>query len=499
MFTCQLNPKALQRIARQPSQLVKTLCSFQNEHHVFDRSPRLTLKSIHHSMFNFIHQSRFEALKVFKKQFQMGVSEIDEVAIALALKACKGDLKFGSQLHSLTIRSGLFSYITNPNSLMNMYCKSGQFSHAMLIFEDMENPDTVSYNTVLSGCENGGDALCFAHRMHALGVTFDAVSYTTALSHCTTQEMFIVGSQLHSCVIKSGLEFEVFIGNALVTMYLKWGKIVEAERVFREMPSKDLVSWNTLVGSQLHSCVIKSGLEFEGFIGNALVTMYLKWGKIVEAERLVQFQLVGSKEIWNLVSRYMVLLSRGPTELMFRFEIFNSMTRDFSIEPSAEHYSCVVDMLGRAGRLNEAEQFMSRIPGGPGISALQSLLGSCRTHGNVEMAKRVGEALIALEPEHSGSFVLMSNLYAEKGQWEKVANIRKGMRCRGVKKEVAFSWVDVGSFDDSLNLHGFSSDVKSHPLSEEIYRMVEWLGSEMKHLEEDEDDRYNRFVACGHI
>nr|GLL46033.1 pentatricopeptide repeat-containing protein At4g32430, mitochondrial-like [Ipomoea trifida] len=86
---CQLYPKALQRIARQPSQLVKTLCSFQNEHHVFDRSPRPTLKSIHHSMLNFIHQSNFEALKVFKKQFQMGVSEIDEVAIALALKACK--------------------------------------------------------------------------------------------------------------------------------------------------------------------------------------------------------------------------------------------------------------------------------------------------------------------------------------------------------------------------------------------------------------------------
>lgn len=137
MITSQLNPKALQRIARQPSQLVKTLCSFQNEHHVFDRSPRPTLKSIHHSMLNFIHQSQFEALKVFKKQFQMGVSEIDEVAIALALKACKGDLTFGSQLHSLTIRSAFFSYITVPNSLMNMYCKSGQLIcgyHCTLIF-----------------------------------------------------------------------------------------------------------------------------------------------------------------------------------------------------------------------------------------------------------------------------------------------------------------------------------------------------------------------------
>nr|GMD81586.1 pentatricopeptide repeat-containing protein At4g32430, mitochondrial [Ipomoea batatas] len=775
MFSCQLNPKALQRIARQPSQLVKTLCSFQNEHHVFDRSPRPTLKSIHHSMLNFIHQSQFEALKVFKKQFQMGVSEIDEVAIALALKACKGDLTFGSQLHSLTIRSGFFSYITVPNSLMNMYCKSGQFSHAMLIFEDMENPDTVSYNTVLSGCENGGDALCFAHRMHALGVTFDAVSYTTALSHCTAQEMFIFGSQLHSCVMKSGLEFEIFIGNALVTMYLKWGKIVEAERVFCEMPSKDLVSWNALLsgyaqegsyaleailgfiemvregmkpdhvsltsavsacgqqrdlefgkqihgfaikraygthvsvcnvlmalysksgdindakmifqrmternvvswttmlsmseedamamfnemrrngvypndvtfvglihaltmnnmisegcmvhgfcmksnffselnvvncfitmygkfgfmedsrkvfeeldhkdiiswnalisgyaqngmyqdalqifsstimesrpneytfgsvlsaiassesislkhGLRCHSCLVKLGLNTNPVTFGALLDMYAKRGSIFESQRVFHEIAEKGQVSWtamisahsrhgdyeSVISLFEEMKQKGvkPDSITFLsvltacghkgivdvgIEIFNSMTRDFSIKPSAEHYSCVVDMLGRAGRLNEAEQFMSRIPGGPGISVLQSLLGSCRTHGNVEMAKRVGEALIALEPEHSGSYVLMSNLYAEKGQWEKVANIRKGMRSRGVKKEVAFSWVDVGSIDDSLNLHGFSSDDKSHPLSEEIYRMVEWLGSEMKHLEEDEDDRYNRFVACGHI
>ncbi|CAH9094729.1 unnamed protein product [Cuscuta epithymum] len=764
MLSCQLNPKALQRI---PRRLVRTFCLFQNEHHVFDRSHRTSLLSTHCSMLNFVHHDQFEALKLFKKQFQMGVSEIDEVVIALALKACQGGLKFGSQLHSLAIRSGFFSYLTVPNSLMNMYCKSGEFNHALFIFNDLENPDTVSYNTMLSGFKNGRDALCFTYQMHALGVSFDSVSYTTALTHCTYQEMFMLGLQLHSCVLKCGLEFEVFIGNSLVTMYLKSGEIVDAERVFHEMPCKDLVSWNALLsgyvqegsysakvmpmfiemvkegkkldhvsltsaisacgqqkklelGKQIHGLAIKkaygshvsvcnvlmaiyskcgvpndakivfqrmnernvvswttilsvceedamsvfnemqkngvrpndvtfvglvhaltmNNMILEGFIvhgfciksnffseynvTNCFVTMYSKFGFIEDSKKV--FEELGCKKqiiSWNsLISGYaqngmhqealrtfsIAIMESHPNEYTFGsvlsaiassesislkqgqrchstliklglhtnqitsgalldmyakrgsifesesvfretsdrthvlwttmisahsrhgnyesvialfkemklkgvkpdaitflsvltacghkgrvgegIEIFSSMTRDYSIQPSEEHYACVVDMLGRLGRLNEAEELVSQIPGGPGLSVLQSLLGCCRTYGNAEMAKRVGEVLITMEPKHSGSYVMISNLLAEKGQWGMVANVRRWMRDRGVRKEVGFSWVDVGGINDSVDLHGFSADDKSHPLSDEIYRMVEWVGSEMKYLEGGEDERH---------
>ncbi|KAL0456743.1 UNVERIFIED_CONTAM: Pentatricopeptide repeat-containing protein, mitochondrial [Sesamum latifolium] len=166
-------------------------------------------------------------------------------------------------------------------------------------------------------------------------------------------------------------------------------------------------------------------------------------------------------------------------------EIFNSMVNDHSVEPSAEHYSCIVDMLGRAGRLKEAEELLYQIPGGPGISVLQSLLGACRVYGNVEIAIRVSDALIAMEPNESGSYVLMSNLFAETGKWEKVAKMRTMMRDRKVTKEVGFSWADVGDVDNSVYLHGFSSGDKSHPLSKEIYLMAELLGSEMKRRRAD--------------
>ncbi|BBH02606.1 Pentatricopeptide repeat superfamily protein [Prunus dulcis] len=133
--------------------------------------------------------------------------------------------------------------------------------------------------------------------------------------------------------------------------------------------------------------------------------------------------------------------------------LFHSMVKDYHIEPSSQHYSSMVDMLGRAGKLEEAKELMSRIPGQPGFSLLQSLLGACRIHGNVEMAERVSDTLMRLEPTELGSFVLMSNLYAEKGDWKMVAKVRKGMRDKGVRKEVGYSWVDTGDSDGSLYLH----------------------------------------------
>ncbi|RAL37463.1 hypothetical protein DM860_000157 [Cuscuta australis] len=759
MFRCQLNPKALQRI---PRQLVKTFHSFQNEHQVFDKCHTTSLMSTKRSMLDLVNRNPFEALKLFKKQLQMGVSEIDEVVIALALKACQGDLKgFGLQLHSFSLKTGFFSYVTVPNSLMNMYCKSGEFYHALLIFNDLENPDIVSYNTMLSGFKNGREALCFVHRMHSIGVCFDPVSYTSSLTHCTNQEMFMLGFQLHCCAVKFGLECDVFVGNSLLTMYLKSGKITDAERVFLEMPYKDLVSWNALLsgyvqegsyaaevisgfinmvktgmkldhisftsaisacgqqrnlelGRQIHGQAIKrsygthvsvcnvlmaiyskhgdpkdakvlfqrmkernvvswttilcaceedsmslfnemqksgvlpndvtfvglihaltmNNMVLEGFVvhgfciklnslsesnvANCFVTMYSKFG-FMEASKKV-FEELDHKEIisWNsLISGYAqngmhhealrtfscAVMESRPNEYTFGsvlsaiassesisikqgqkchssliklglqtnqitsgalldmyakrgsiseslsvfheipnrthvswtamisahsrhgdyesvislfeemkangvdpdsitflsvltacghkgkvdegIEVFSSMTRVFSIEPSAEHYSCVVDMLGRAGRLKEAEEFVSRIPGGPWLSVLQSLLSCCRKYGNAEMAERVGEALIRLDPKHSGSYVTMSNVFAEKGEWGTVAEVRRWMRHRGVKKGVGFSWVD----GDSLNpLHRFSADDRSHPLSGEIYRMVEWVALEMRHLEGGEDE-----------
>lgn len=710
-----------------------------------------------------------EALRVFKKQLKNDfASTINAVTIAMALKACRGDSKLGRKIHGFAITSGLVSFLGVSNSLMSMYCKSGQFDQALLIFKKLNNLDIVSCNTILSGFENVEDALKFARQMNLSGMVFDAVTYSTLLAHCADDEEFLFGIQLHSLELKCGLGCEVFIGNALITMYCKWGRILEAERVFDEMPKKDLVSWNAMLsgyaqegnygrkaiwaslemvrrvmkldhvsltsivsvcaqernvelGRQIHSLAIKRGYaarrDYVNHVSvcNVLIAMYSKceavndatlvfgsmtdrnvisWTtmistdeanamslfnemrsdgvcpndvtfialihaitikNLVEEGRLVhglslksnflseldvansfitmyaEFKLMEDSEkifeelkyrgivSWNaLISGYAqngmgqealrtfllaileslpseftigsVLSAVGATEaisikhgqrchsyliklglkdpivlgalldmyakrgsiseslrvfhempersqvawtaiisaysrhgdyesVMSLFEemqkrgvrpdsitflsvltacgrkgmvgmgrqIFDSMIKNHLIEPSSLHYSCMVDMLGRAGRLKEAEEFVGQIPGGPGFSVLQSLLGACRTYGNVEMAKRAYDALMEMKPEESGSNVVLSNLYAERGDWEKVAKIRRGMRDRGVRKEVGFSWVDAGDANGSLSLHGFSSDDKSHPNTAEIYMMAEYVGLEMKFLHRERE------------
>ncbi|KAL0349176.1 UNVERIFIED_CONTAM: Pentatricopeptide repeat-containing protein, mitochondrial [Sesamum angustifolium] len=762
MITRQLKFEIFQKILVQQSKHLKNSCSFYRGYHVLDETPKPPLVSVHRFMLNLLHQNRQgEALDVFRKNLEVGLSGVDEVAIAIASKACLGRPRLGSQIHGLATVSGFMSYVSVCNSLMNMYCKSRELRKALCIFENMKTPDTVSYNTVLSGFEDSKCALLFAREMHSVGVVFDAVTYTSVLAHCADGQEFDFGFQLHCLVLKFGLKMEIFIGNALVTLYSKCGKIADADKLFREMPHKDLVSWNAILsgyaqegtygvvvilgfiemvkggmnldhvsmtsvisacgqernldfGKQVHALSMKSGygshvsvcnvlmsmyskcemvedaeLVFENiidhnvvswttmlsineedavnlfkemmrheiypndvtFIGlihaitkhsmmqeglmvhgfcikssffseinvaNSFITMYgkfklvkdcfnvfeeldhreiISWNALISAYSLngmyqeaLQVFLAASKELqpnpytfgsvlhaiassesislrqgqrchgyirklglstdpvvsgalldmyakrgsicesqkifneltqksqvaWTAIisahSRHgdyesvmkyfkeMVMEDVKPDSITFLsvltscgrngmvdkgFEIFNSMVNDHSVEPSAEHYSCIVDMLGRAGRLKEAEELLSQIPGGPGISVLQSLLGACRVYGNVEIAIRVSDALIAMEPNESGSYVLMSNLFAETGKWEKVAKMRTMMRDRKVTKEVGFSWADIGDVDNSVYLHGFSSGDKSHPLSKEIYLMAELLGSEMKRRRAD--------------
>ncbi|KAL6974227.1 hypothetical protein U1Q18_028409 [Sarracenia purpurea var. burkii] len=763
MIIRQLSFKIPYGIATQRSQVFKNFHSSEYEHQLFDRFTHPNILPFHQSMLACLQKnSHFEALRIFKKDLQNGYnSNIDEVAVAVAVKACRGDPKLGRQIHSFATTSGLASCLSVSNSLMNMYCKSGEFDQALCIFGKLKNPDIVSWNTVLSGFENVDDALNFACRMNLVGIVFDAVTCTTILAHCADHEEFLFGIQLHSLIIKWGLVCEVYIGNALITMYSKWGRIVEAENVFDEMPKRDLVSWNAMLsgytqegnygleaiwafmemvregmkldhvsftgvvsacgherelelGRQIHSLSIRKGyvthisvcnvlismyskceevedarLVFENmtdrnviswttmlsideenamslfmemrldgvcpndvtFVGlihaltiknlaregqmihgfclkssflselnvaNSFITMYAKFNSMEASNKIFEELKYRGSISWNaLISGYAqndlgqealkaflsAILESIPNEFTFGsvlsaigaaeaislkhgqrchshliklglntdpivsgalldmyakrgsisesllvfdemserpqvawtaiisaharhgdyeavmglFEemekrgvkpdsitflsvltacgrkgmvemgrqVFYSMVSNHLIEPSVEHFSCMVDMLGRAGRLKEAEEFLGQIPGGPGLSVLQSLLGSCKIHGNAEMGKRVAEALMEMEPRESGSYVLISNLYAESGDWEKVAKIRKGMRDRGVRKEVGFSWVDVDGAGGSLYLHGFSSDDKSHPQTEEIYRMAKYMGSEMKFLERE--------------
>ena len=707
-----------------------------------------------------------QALQIFKNRLQMGFTGnfvVDEVMVALALKACRAEPKIGCEIHGFAITSGFISYNMVSNSLMNMYSKTGQFERALCVFECLCFPDIVSWNTILSGFRKSEDAFNFALRMNSNGVEFDPVTCTTILAFCSDHEDFLFGILLHCLSLKSGLDGEVFVGNALISMYSRWDHLLEARRVFDEMPKRDLVTWNAMIsgytqegdhgleaillfiemvrermkldhvsftsavsacghernlelgklihgltiksgygtdvsvcnvlistyskcevtedaklvfqfmnernviswtsmislneedalslfngmrldgvypndvtfvglihavsmrnlakegrmihgfcgktgflleqnvcnslitmyakfesmedclkffdelscrditswnslisgyaqnglyqkalqmflivvteckpnnytfgsalsaiadaedislkyGQRCHSYLIKLGLNNDPIISGALLDMYAKRGSIHESQRVFDDTSPRSQFAWtaiisayaghgdyeSVIKLFNELDKKGerPDSITFLsvltacsrkgmvemgHEVFDSMAKKYQIEPSPQHYSCMVDIFGRAGKLEEAEEMVRRIPGQRGLSMLQSLLGACQIYGNVEMAERIAEDLLALEPMESGPYVMISNLYAEKGEWEKVAMIRRLMRNKGVRKEVGFSWVDVGG---SLCLHGFSSGDKSHPQSDEIRWMAKCLGSEMKLISEREDEHW---------
>jgi pentatricopeptide repeat protein len=251
--------------------------------------------------------------------------------------------------------------------------------------------------------------------------------------------------------VKTGFELDVVVGSALVDMYAKCGSIDEASNVFNKMPERNIVTWTVII------------------IG------YAQHGYAQEVLKLFsQMQDTGMKP--DHVTFVGILSACSRAGLVNEgCNYFNSMSQDYGVNPRPEHFACMVDLLGRAGHLTEAKDFIEKMPFEPSISVWQSLLGACRIHGNMELGKYAAERLLELEPHDSATYVLLSNIYAAANRWDDVARVRKMMKDRGVKKEPGRSWTNVNN-----TVHEFISDDSSHPQAEEIYKMLQRLSNQMK-------------------
>lgn len=157
-------------------------------------------------------------------------------------------------------------------------------------------------------------------------------------------------------------------------------------------------------------------------------------------------------------------------------EYFYSMNRDYGVIPNSKHYTCMVDLLGRAGCLNEAQNLMKNMPFKPDAAAWGALLGACRLHGKTDLAEKAAEVIFEMEPENAGMYVLLSNLYAASGRWDDVSKMRLKMRDRGVKKVTGYSWLEVQN-----KVHTFSVGDTFHPEKDRIYAYLEELEFKLKH------------------
>ncbi|KAL6583989.1 hypothetical protein OROMI_003278 [Orobanche minor] len=344
-------------------------------------------------------------------------SIIDGKILASVLNACSSlhSLKLGREIHGFTLRCGSDEQIIIDEALVNMYSKCGDLNSSKNIFTMMPFKSQVTWSSLISGVVHQGHvevAFQLLHEMHISNGSIDAFTISSVLGALVVSSDSGFGACLHAYTIKTGLESEASVGSSLIMMYSKIGHIDDCGEVFRNIIDPDLVSWTAIISSYAHN------------------------GRGLEALQL--FDLMKTSGIDpDAVTFSAVLSSCSHTGLVEEgYFHLNSMIRDYGIKPGQKHYACIVDLLGRAGRLQEAERFIVNMPIEADVLVWKTLLAACQVHGGGhETGKLAAEKIMELEPTDAGAYISVSNIFAEAGEWENVVEIRRSMKETGVRKK----------------------------------------------------------------
>ncbi|CAK9210223.1 unnamed protein product [Sphagnum troendelagicum] len=371
-----------------------------------------------------------KALELYKRMQQEGVQP-NAVTFTGVLNACASlmALEEGRSVHQQMIQCACHLDAFVGSSLVDMYAKCGSMEDAWSVFNKMPSRDAVTWTAMIMGhvnCGQGQKALDLFHQMQEEGVQPDAVTFVGVLNACASIMALEEGRRAHERIIQSRCESNVFVRNSLVDMYAKCGSMEDACRVFNTMPSHDVVSWNALLG----------GFAMHG------------QGK----EALVHFERMCEEGVHPDDITFVCLLSAcshsGFVDEGLRF--YALMTTVYRIPAKLEHYTCMVDLLGRAGHLQEAENMIQGMPCKPNAAIWMALLGACRIHGNVEMGERMAKRVLELEPKNAAGFVLLSNLYAATGNLELSENVERQRKERDAKKQPGRTWIEVNDATGKL-------------------------------------------------
>ncbi|ONK58687.1 uncharacterized protein A4U43_C09F15630 [Asparagus officinalis] len=296
---------------------------------------------------------------------------------------------------------------------------------------------------MISGCvsnEQHERALSLFCELLAIGRRPDLFTICSVMSACANLAMKRSGEQIHGFSIKAGFNTRTAYGNVQIFMYARSGDIDAAGRTFEEAEDRDVVSWSAMISSHAqHGCARDALRLFKEMDECGVAPNHVTFLGVLTA------------------CSHGGLVDEG-------LRYFKSMQRDYGINPNVKHSACIVDLLGRAGRLGEAEEFLldSGFSNDPVL--WRALHGSCRIHRDTDRGTRVAERIIELEPSASSSYVLLYNMHLESGEKQLAMRVRDLMKEKGVKKEPGLSWIEIGA-----SVHSFVAGDKSHPQSNVIY------------------------------
>ncbi|KAL6888468.1 hypothetical protein ACP4OV_009494 [Aristida adscensionis] len=366
-----------------------------------------------------LHQ---DTIKLFRRMQHQNVQP-DRTTLAVILSSCSrlGILKLGKQLHSASVRLLLHNDMFVASGLVDMYSKCGQVYIAWSIFDRMTERDVVCWNSMISGLaihSLNKEAFDFFKQMRENGMWPTESSYASMINSCARLSSIPQGRQIHGQVVKDGYDQNVYVGSALIDMYAKCGDMDDARLFFDCMMMKNIVAWNEMI---------------HGYAQNGL------GDKAVE---LFEYMLT-AKEKPDSVTFIAVLTGCSHYGLVDKaIAFFNSMEKSHGITPLVEHYTCLIDALGRAGRFVEVESLIDNIPCKDDPIVWEVLLSACVVHHNAELGECAAKHLFRLDANNPSPYVLLSNIYASLGRHGDASAVRALMSSRGVVKGRGYSWVD---------------------------------------------------------
>ncbi|KAI4344866.1 hypothetical protein L6164_012053 [Bauhinia variegata] len=337
-----------------------------------------------------------------------------------SLLAASDSQQIVEMIHSLVFKNGLMK-IEVSNALVSAYCRHGEIKQACRTFLEISNKNLITWNSIISGfLINGCPLQALQHFKQLLNTELkpNVNTLSLILSICGSISSLSHGEQVHSYILLHGFSSEISLGNALLTMYAKCGYLESSLRVFNAMVRRDIISWN------------------------ALISAYAQHGKGKEAVCCFE-AMQSSSEIKPDQATFTAVLSACSHAGLIDdgTRIFYLMLNDYGFMPTVDHFSCIVDLLGRNGYLDEAERIIKGEYFESHSNILWSLFSACAAHGDLKLGRTVASLLLEREHNDPSIYVLLSNIYAAAGQWEEAANLRDIIRKNGKMKQPGCSWI----------------------------------------------------------
>lgn len=362
-----------------------------------------------------------EAVMLFR-EMQFRKVRPDRTTFAVILSSCAGMglLEGGKQIHAALLKTDFYTDLYVASGMIGVYSKCGKIELAKHIFNMVPQYDIVCWNSMLAGLSLNSldrEAFTFFQQMLRKGMLPTEFSYATVLNCCSSLSSLSQGRQAHGSIVKNGHATDVYVGTALIDMYCKCGDVDGARQFFDTMPCKNTVTWNEMI----------HGYAQNGR-GEDAVNLF---GEMIEAN----FKP-------DCITFVAVLTACSHSGLVDAgLKIFNLMLQEHGVEPQSDHYTCVIDSLGRAGRFSEVEEIIEKMPCKDDPIIWEVLLSSCRVHGNVNLARRAANELFRLDPTNSTPYSLLANMYSSLDRWDDVKDVRGMMEEWQVSKEPGYSWV----------------------------------------------------------